>query len=286
MPEPSDRRMNRIRTALAANPMLVDTAIALGLTALALFAFAANAPDLGPANALNLTLVLLQTVPLIARRRFPGCGPANRGRGAVLAAADLPAGAVFNAGVGLLVALYTVGERLERCISLALRCSSPACWAASCSAERVPGRPAAFIQTEFFVAVAWYVGDASRIRRLYTGASRSRRGCWSGARGAGPAGDPRGAGADRPRAPRCGHPSRQRDRDPGRRRPCAPSTGGRTRRAARSRRSTPPVARRLTEMRRMLGMLGEAETPGPDARARPPGRPARAGARGRAVRSS
>ena len=60
-PEPIGlTRMNRIRAALAANPLLVDAAIALGLTALSLFAFAA-APDLGPASALNLTLVLLQT---------------------------------------------------------------------------------------------------------------------------------------------------------------------------------------------------------------------------------
>ena len=194
--------MNRIRTALAANPMLVDAAIALGLTALALFAFAANAPDLGPANALNLTLVLLQTVPLIVRRRFPVAVLLIVAGALYAQLLILPEGAVFNAVVGLLVALYTVGERLERGTSLGLTVLVAA--VLGVLMFRLSGFPDGlqpFIQTMFFVFAAWYVGDASRIRRLYTGALEEQARLLSSERvERDRRADPGRAGADRPRA--------------------------------------------------------------------------------------
>ena len=163
--------MNRVRAALAANPMLVDAAIAFGLTALALFSFAAGAPDLGPSNLLNLTLILLQTVPLIVRRRYPVAVLLIVAGALYAQLLILPAGAMLNAVVGLLVALYTVGERLERGPSLALTVLVAAIL--GILMFRLNGFPNGlqpFIQTMFFVFAAWYVGDASRIRRLYTGA--------------------------------------------------------------------------------------------------------------------
>ena len=163
--------MNRVRAALSANPLFVDAAIASGLTALAVFSFAVGAPDLGPSNALNLTLILLQTVPLFVRRRFPVSVLLVVAGALYAQLLILPAGAMLNAVVGLLVALYTVGERLERAPSFALTVLVAA--VLGILMFRLNGFPDGlqpFIQTMFFVFAAWYVGDASRLRRLYTGA--------------------------------------------------------------------------------------------------------------------
>ena len=160
--------MNRVRAALSANPLLVDSLIALGLTGLSLFLFAAG--SLGPSGLLNLTLVVLQTLPLALRRRYPvavflvilGSGAAQL--------ALLPVGiGSFNAAVGLLVALYTVGERLERRVSLGLTVLAGAVVAPLMF--RLWGFSVALgptIQMEFFFGAAWFVGYASRFRRLYT----------------------------------------------------------------------------------------------------------------------
>jgi hypothetical protein len=67
--------MNRLRRALAANalaadPLAVDGTIAVGLAGLSLYALGAGANDLGPATPMNVALLLLQTLPLVLRRRF------------------------------------------------------------------------------------------------------------------------------------------------------------------------------------------------------------------------
>jgi signal transduction histidine kinase len=161
-------RTNRIRTTLSANPLLVDTLIALGLTGLSVFLFAAG--SLGPAEPLNLTLVVLQTLPLALRRRYPvavllvilGAGAGQL--------AILPVGiSSFNAAVGLLVALYTVGERLERRVSFGL--TVLVCAVVAASMLRLFGLQVGLgplIQMVFFLVAAWFVGYASRFRRLYT----------------------------------------------------------------------------------------------------------------------
>jgi signal transduction histidine kinase len=73
------------------------------------------------------------------------------------------------AAVGMLVALYTVGERLERRASLGL--TVLVCAVVAASMFRLAGFQAGLqpvIQTMFFLGAAWFVGDASRFRRLYT----------------------------------------------------------------------------------------------------------------------
>jgi signal transduction histidine kinase len=160
--------VNRIRATLSANPLLVDAAIALGLTGLSLFLLAAG--SLGPVGPLNVTLVFLQTVPLALRRRYPVAVLlviVGSGAGQL---ASLPEGiSSFNAAVGVLIAVYTVGERLERRASFGLTLLVGAViaplmfrvWGVSVALGPV-------IQIEFFLGAAWFVGDASRFRRLYT----------------------------------------------------------------------------------------------------------------------
>ena len=60
--------LTRIRNAVAASPLAVDIAIAVGLTALSLSSYAGAA---GSAGSITLALLLLENLPLIVRRRFP-----------------------------------------------------------------------------------------------------------------------------------------------------------------------------------------------------------------------
>ena len=59
------------RPRFSANPWLVDATIALGLAALSLLALGGGAPTAGEREPLAVALVLLESLPLIARRRFP-----------------------------------------------------------------------------------------------------------------------------------------------------------------------------------------------------------------------
>jgi signal transduction histidine kinase len=81
----------------------------------------------------------------------------------------LPAGVPLQSGLGILVAIYTIGERLDRRLSLGLTALT-----AVLVAVLFIGHAGfvvalqSLIQTELIVGVAWLLGDASRIRRLYT----------------------------------------------------------------------------------------------------------------------
>ena len=61
----------RTRAAISANPLVVDTAIAVFLAALSLLAYVGAAPYVGPLSPVTLVLLLLESLPLIVRRRFP-----------------------------------------------------------------------------------------------------------------------------------------------------------------------------------------------------------------------
>jgi signal transduction histidine kinase len=161
--------MNRIRATLSANPLLVDALIALGLTAYTLFAVAAGHPGPRPAGALILTLLVLQCVPLVLRRRFPVAVLLVIVGSAAAQLALLQDASSLYAGVGMLVAIYTVGERLERRASFGL--TMLVCGVVAASMFRLIGFQAGLqpvIQTLFFLGAAWFVGDVSRFRRLYT----------------------------------------------------------------------------------------------------------------------
>lgn len=161
--------MNRIRTALLANPLIVDGAIALGLAALSLVAYFGGAPDVGPPGALTVTLLLLESLPLALRRRYPLAVVIVIVAATAVHIAIVPEGGELRSGLGVLVALYTAAERLSRRTSLAILLVTLAIVAVQLVArDEFPEALQGLIQTELVFVVAWLLGDASRIRGLYT----------------------------------------------------------------------------------------------------------------------
>jgi signal transduction histidine kinase len=167
--------LSRVRAALFENPLVVDGAVALGLTALSLLALAAGAPDLGASGPLNLTLLLLQTAPLVLRRRYPAAVLVvifGALAGQILI---LPEHGDLSATFGPLVALYTVGEQLDRRAGGSVVLLAGAVTAGLMVWHRgLPAGLQALIQTELLFFIAWFVGDAVRTRRLYLRALEDR----------------------------------------------------------------------------------------------------------------
>ncbi len=163
------RPMLRIlRTDVAPRGLLVDSLIALGLTALSLFAIVAGARDLGPSGPLNLTLLLLQTLPLALRRVAP-IPVLLVVVGAIAAQiAIVPVGEDLRSSGGPLVALYTIGERVPRRFGLPLLAAVLVVIGVGMSQHvGLPDGLQSIIQTELFFAAAWFLGDSVRIRGLY-----------------------------------------------------------------------------------------------------------------------
>src|SRR6476469_3405202 len=92
----------------------IDVAVAVGLAALPLTSVVGGAAG-ATVDGLTVVLLLLESLPLIVRRRFP-----LEVFLVVVAAAIVPVGQEFLGGLGVLVAFYTVGERLERQLSVPL----------------------------------------------------------------------------------------------------------------------------------------------------------------------
>jgi hypothetical protein len=112
------RVTTRIRARLPVIPWLVDATIALGLSALSLLTLTSGATDAGESDPLSVTLLLLETLPLIVRRRWPLPILAVT-LAATALHASLVQGQVVNESLGALVALFTVAERYERRVSIA-----------------------------------------------------------------------------------------------------------------------------------------------------------------------
>jgi signal transduction histidine kinase len=165
---PSRSTGNRIRSALT-NAYLVDGAIAIGLAVLSLVAFFGGAPDVGPPGALTVALLLLESLPLALRRRFPLPVVLVVLAATTVHIAIVAPGADLRAGLGVLVALYTAGERIERRLSLAILVGILAIVAVQLIArEGLPEVLQGLIQTELVFTVAWLLGIASRMRGVYT----------------------------------------------------------------------------------------------------------------------
>src|SRR5262245_57287709 len=96
----------------AANPNLVDAFIAFGLTALSLLTLAGGAQDLGSIDPLSLFLLVLQTLPLIVRRRWPLTVFIITAAATTLHAAL--ATDPISSSLGFLVALFTLAEQRDR----------------------------------------------------------------------------------------------------------------------------------------------------------------------------
>ena len=165
----------RARAALSARPLVVDTAIALFLFALSLLAYVGAAPYVGPLSGVTLAFLLLESLPLIVRRRFPLAVLGVVAGASIVHLGLLPAGQSPTAGLGILVAVYTVGERLDRRTSLTATAITAALLAIVFVGRAGIAEVAlTLIQTELIFVVAWLLGDATRIRRLYAGTLEER----------------------------------------------------------------------------------------------------------------
>ena len=153
----------------------IDVVVALGLAGLSLAAFVGGSPTIGAAGPATAALLLLESLPLAARRRYPLEVFLVVVGATIVHVAIVPQGAQLEAGLGVLVAMYTIGERLERQLSIPL-----AALAGTILGILLVGRGGfpqtlqSLIQTELILGVAWLVGDGSRIRRLYTVALEDR----------------------------------------------------------------------------------------------------------------
>jgi signal transduction histidine kinase len=165
---PSRSAANRIRGALT-NAYLVDGAIAIALAAVPILAFFGGAPDVGPPGVITVLLLLLESLPLVVRRRYPLAVVLVILAATTVHIAIIPEGGELRAGLGPLVALYTAGERIERRLSAGILVAMMAV-----VALQLLGRGAfseiiqSLLQTELIFGVAWLLGIASRMRGIYT----------------------------------------------------------------------------------------------------------------------
>ena len=151
---------------LRANPWWFDSALALAAAGLsvALFVFHPAASDL-PSGTLVLGcgLVLLNTVPLAARRRFPLAVLAIVvASGLAFAALDLPPDILW---VAVPVAVYSVAAYADRWASLA---GLAVAEVGSVANQLTPGRFQAptVVSNALLIAAAWLLGHFVGVRRL------------------------------------------------------------------------------------------------------------------------
>jgi signal transduction histidine kinase len=170
MPSRADpSQPSRFDEWLSPRALAIDIAIAAALTGLSVLALMAGTTDLGPTAPINITLLFLQTVPLVFRRLFP-LGVLVLVMGAlILQIGVLPTGANLRSSLGPLVALYSAGELGPRRISFPLAVALAATIGIlMISRTGLVAGIQPLIQTMTFMIAAWYLGDATRVRRLYT----------------------------------------------------------------------------------------------------------------------
>jgi signal transduction histidine kinase len=146
----------------------VDVVIAFGLGALSFLPFFTGSADVATAGGLGVGLLLLESLPLVWRRRYPLVVMLVVLTATIVHIAVIPEGAPNQVGLGILVATYTIGERLDRPTSLGLTALTAAIVAVLFIGQGGPDALQSLIQTDLILFVAWLVGDAARIRKLYT----------------------------------------------------------------------------------------------------------------------
>jgi signal transduction histidine kinase len=152
---------------LPASAWVFDSALALVAASLPAALYVFEAPDLGLPRGrffLGCALVLLHTLPLAARRRFPGTVLALiLASGLAFAALDLPPDIL---GVAILVAVYSVAAYGSRWVSLA---GLAAVEVALVAVQRTPGRTGVgtLIGNLGGVAAAWLLGYFAHNYRAY-----------------------------------------------------------------------------------------------------------------------
>ena len=168
--------MIRLSAALRAQPLLVDLAIAVVLTLISLATVVAGAGDIGAAGGVSLVLLLLQTMPLVARRVWPV--PIFLVTLGATAAHVVVSGGPPNSirsTLGALIGLFTVSERYGRshsiwAVALALAVMGPII----ISRTGFPAGLGGLVQTTVAIGVAWILGTWSRERRAYVDLAEAR----------------------------------------------------------------------------------------------------------------
>jgi signal transduction histidine kinase len=152
-------------------PWLVDATIAFGLSALSLVTLAAGVSGSGQTDPLSVTLLLLETLPLIVRRRWP-IPVLVVTVAATVAHAYLIEGQVANESLGALVALFTVAERYDRRVSGVAALLTAASFLGLVLVKSSGAQVAitGFLSTLLAIVIALALGDWSRTRGRYAAA--------------------------------------------------------------------------------------------------------------------
>ena len=159
--------ITQLRVRLAANPLLVDAVIAVGLASLSLFAVASGATDAGSREPISVVLLLMESLPLVFRRRWP-IPVLFVTFGATLLHASLATGQPVNEGLGSLVALFTVAETYDRRVSAPLAFGVAAGYIlVTLSKADLQTALSGLISTSVGIGVVWALGDWVKTRRRY-----------------------------------------------------------------------------------------------------------------------
>jgi signal transduction histidine kinase len=153
---------------LSASPWLFDSGLALVAAGLSTAFFVFEPVGIGRPQgtlALGYALALLHTLPLVARRRFPGTVlGVSVASGLAFAALGL---APVALGVAILVAVYSVAAYGDRWVSLA---GLAAAELGSAAIQLTPGKfenPTP-VGNALIIGAAWLLGHFVGVRRVYT----------------------------------------------------------------------------------------------------------------------
>src|SRR6185436_921732 len=134
-----------------------------------------GAADIGSRQPLSVALLLLESLPLLFRRRYPVQVLAITYAATVAHILLAPTGSTVNEGFGSLVALYSVAERRDRRTSVPLALAVGAIFATVIvGLGGIPTGLQGLLQTELVVLIAWGFGDLARTRRLYVALQEDR----------------------------------------------------------------------------------------------------------------
>src|SRR6478735_12577079 len=159
------------RASTSVIPWLVDVTIAVGLAAVSLLAVASGSEDAGGSDPLSVTLLLLETLPLIVRRRWP-IPVLIVTLAATALHASLAEGRVVNESLGALVALFTVAERYPRRVAIVAAAAAAITFLAVIIGKAgTQVAVAGTIQTMLSVVIVLALGDWARTRRQYAAAT-------------------------------------------------------------------------------------------------------------------
>jgi signal transduction histidine kinase len=171
---PAGARFTDWRERAASNPLVIDGLIALGLTLLSLVSVAGRAPDIGNRDPLSVSLLMLQTLPLVLRRRYP-LGVLVVVTIATVGHGLLSTSATINSSLGGLVAVYTVADLCDRRLSAAALVGVGVSVGALIIAKGgIPAGLASLFQSELVIVIVWLLGSWSQERRKYLGIVEQR----------------------------------------------------------------------------------------------------------------